>query len=45
MLQATKKRLYKEGLYSCRGPQGDTTKWTIKQWCDWIDEHGTWWKS
>lgn len=44
MLKKTKRLLYREGKYSCRLPQGDTSKWSVEQWCEWIDEHGTWWK-
>jgi len=44
MLKKTKRQLYREGKYSCLLPQGDTTKWSVDHWCEWIDEHGTWWK-
>ncbi len=43
MLKKTKRRLYREGLYSCRVPDADSSKWTVDQWCEWIDENGSWW--
>lgn len=39
-----KRKLFKDGLYGCRPPDCDTSKWTISQWIDWIDKNGTWWK-
>ena len=44
MLKKTKRLLYAQGAYSCRVPDGDTSTWTVNQWCDWIDANGTWWK-
>ena len=44
MKKELKRKLFKEGSYSCLVPQGDTTKWTISEWIEWIDENWTWWK-
>ncbi|MJR14575.1 hypothetical protein CGZ52_18205 [Escherichia coli] len=43
MLKKVKRRLYKEGRYSCQLPKCDTTKWSVDDWCNWIDRYGTWW--
>lgn len=44
MLKKTKRKLYVQGLYSCRLPLEDTTQWSVDKWCDWIDKNGSWWK-
>lgn len=36
MLKKVKRRLYKEGRYSCQLPKCDTTKWSVDDWCNWI---------
>ncbi|HCT3941872.1 TPA: hypothetical protein OTT41_000519 [Escherichia coli] len=43
MLKKVKRRLYKKGRYSCQLPKCDTTKWSVDDWCNWIDRYGTWW--
>jgi hypothetical protein len=42
MLKKKKRLLYREGLYHCRAPMADTAKWSVDDWCHWIDENGTW---
>lgn len=37
MLKKVKRRLYKEGRYLCQLPKCDTTKWSVDDWCNWID--------
>ncbi|HDX5422207.1 TPA: hypothetical protein ROQ16_000829 [Escherichia coli] len=34
MLKKVKRRLYKEGRYSCQLPKCDTTKWSVDDWCN-----------
>jgi len=45
VLRKVKRKLYREGLYSCRPPSADTASWTVDDWCHWIDENGQWLKS
>lgn len=37
MLKKVKRRLYKEGRYSCQLPKCDTTKWSVDDWCNWSE--------
>lgn len=37
-----KKMLFKQGLYEVKTPKGDTAKWSINDWIDYIDKNGTW---
>ena len=38
-----KRELYRSGNYSYQhSPKGDTSKWSIAQWIEWIDKNGEW---
>ncbi|QHJ82287.1 MAG: hypothetical protein [Caudoviricetes sp.] len=42
MLRKVKRKLYREGAYSCYLPTGDTSLWSVDDWCDCIDRNGHW---
>lgn len=44
MRKELKRKLFKDGSYSCLVPKGDTSKWSVNQWIEWIDANGTWWR-
>lgn len=38
-----KRMLFKQGLYALNSaPKGDTTKWSVNDWIEFIDENGNW---
>lgn len=42
ILNSIKRQLYKSGLFEVKIPKGDTSKWTVNDWINYIDENGTW---
>ena len=38
-----KRMLFKQGLYTLNSARkGDTTKWSVNDWIEFIDENGNW---
>ena len=42
MSNKEKRNLYRNGMYTCPTPKGDTTKWSVSDWIDYIDVNGKW---
>ena len=42
ILDSVKRVLYKNGMYVCAIPDGQTHNWTVSDWVKYIDENGTW---
>lgn len=42
MTYGQKKQLYKAGLYECTTPKGDTSRWSVSDWVNFIDTNGVW---
>ncbi len=37
-----KRQMFKRGMYECKPPKEDTSKWPLSKWIEWIDSNGKW---
>lgn len=42
ILNETKRILFKAGSYRVNTPKGDTSKWSVNDWIEYIDKNGEW---